>query len=250
MSPGSTCAVVGCHNSSRKLKDELETYCFAHQQLRKACVCPARYELHSMPRKEDRKRAWLAALKLKYPPKRVYVCSFHFIDKKPTELHPDPELYLGYDRAPPKKRRQLIRTTVSQTASSNIDKTAQSVPECTVDSPSVIPDLASVSTQPPGPHLHSVHTQWEDPSLKDHHQYCNTSGRKDVQDKTTQCDEVAFFLLQNDADALLYTGTALETFNTLVSALEGDDNNEFTMPVQDQVLITLMKIKTNRVCSP
>ncbi|XP_056112430.1 GATA zinc finger domain containing 2Ab isoform X3 [Rhinichthys klamathensis goyatoka] len=46
-----------------------------------------------MPTKEERKQAWLAALKLKNPPKRVYVCSFHFVDKKPTELHPDPELY-------------------------------------------------------------------------------------------------------------------------------------------------------------
>lgn len=107
-------------------------------------------------------------------------------------------------------------------------------------------DQASISTQPPEPHLHSVHTQWEDPSQQDH-QYCNRSRRKDVQDKMTQCDEVAYFILQNDADALLYTGIALETFNTLVSTLEGYDNNEFTMPVRDQVLMTLMKLKSNRV---
>ncbi|XP_039464053.1 uncharacterized protein LOC120437550 isoform X2 [Oreochromis aureus] len=118
MSSGSTCAVVGCHNNSRKLKNALETFCLEHQQLRKACPCPPPYALHSMPRKEDRKLAWLAALRLKHAPKRVYVCSFHFIDKKPTELHPDPELYLGYDRPPPKKRRKLTRTTLSVTASS------------------------------------------------------------------------------------------------------------------------------------
>uniref|UniRef100_A0A3P9CUQ4 THAP-type domain-containing protein n=1 Tax=Maylandia zebra TaxID=106582 RepID=A0A3P9CUQ4_9CICH len=226
MSSGSTCAVVGCHNNSRKLKNALETFCLEHQQLRKACPCPPPYALHSMPRNcgKDRKLAWLAALRLKHPPKRVYVCSFHFIDKKPTELHPDPELYLGYDRPPPKKRRRLTRTTLSVTASNQ----------------------ASISTQPPEPHLHSVHTQWEDPSQQDH-QYCNRSRRKDVQDKMTQCDEVAYFILQNDADALLYTGIALETFNTLVSTLEGYDNNEFTMPVRDQVLMTLMKLKSNRV---
>lgn len=62
-----------------------------------------------------------------------------------------------------------------------------------------------------------------------------------MQDKVTQCDEVAYFILQNDADALLYTGIALETFNSLVSTLEGYDNNEFTMPVREQVLMTLMK---------
>uniref|UniRef100_A0AAZ1X4S5 THAP-type domain-containing protein n=1 Tax=Oreochromis aureus TaxID=47969 RepID=A0AAZ1X4S5_OREAU len=224
MSSGSTCAVVGCHNNSRKLKNALETFCLEHQQLRRACPCSPPYALHSMLRKEDRKLAWLAALRLKHPPKRVYVCSFHFIDKKPTELHPDPELYLGYDRPPPKKRRKLTRTTLSVTASSQ----------------------ASISTQPPEPHLHSVHTQWEDPSQQDH-QYCDRSRRKDVQDKMTQCDEVAYFILQNDADALLYTGIALETFNTLVSTLEGYDNNEFTVPVRDQVLMTLMKLKSNRV---
>ncbi|XP_067271988.1 GATA zinc finger domain containing 2Ab isoform X2 [Pseudorasbora parva] len=61
-----------------------------------------------MPTKDERKRAWLAALKLKNPPKRVYVCSFHFVDKKPTELHPDPELYLGHNR-PEQGKRKLIQ---------------------------------------------------------------------------------------------------------------------------------------------
>ncbi|MED6240564.1 hypothetical protein ATANTOWER_023318 [Ataeniobius toweri] len=122
-------------------------------------------------------------------------------------------------------------------------------PARTVDSPSVIPDQASISTQPPEPHLHSVHTQWEDPSQQDH-KYSNTSRSKDLQDKMTQCDEVAYFILQNDADTLLCTGIALETFNTLVSTLEGYENNEFTMPVRDQVLMTLMKLKSNRVPKP
>lgn len=56
-----------------------------------------------------------------------------------------------------------------------------------------------------------------------------------------QCDEIGYFLLQNDADALLYTGISLETFNILVSALEGYVNNSFTMSLRDQVLITHIK---------
>uniref|UniRef100_A0A3Q4M4T0 Uncharacterized LOC102788550 n=1 Tax=Neolamprologus brichardi TaxID=32507 RepID=A0A3Q4M4T0_NEOBR len=151
---------------------------------------------------------------------------------------------LGYDRPPPKKRK-LTQTTVSQTASSNTNKDTESLPDCAV-APSVILDQASISKQPPEPHVHSVHTQWEDPSQQDH-QYCSRSPRKEVQDQMTQCDEVAYFILQNDADALLYTGIPLETFNTLVSTLEGCDDNEFTMPVRDQVLMTLMKLKSNRV---
>uniref|UniRef100_A0A671XED8 THAP-type domain-containing protein n=1 Tax=Sparus aurata TaxID=8175 RepID=A0A671XED8_SPAAU len=228
MSSGTTCAVVGCHNNSRKLKHFSETSCVEHEQLRRTCPCPAPYALHAIPRKEERRLAWLAALRLKYPPKRVFVCSFHFVDKRPTELHPDPELYLGYDQPPPPKRRKLVRATAKATSSSssvNIDRDVEDGPRkfnC------------------------NVHTQWEDPAQQDHN-YCQTPSGKDVQDKMTQCDEIGYFMLQNDADALLYTGITLETFNTLVSTLEGYASNSFTMSLQDQVLMTLMKLKTNHV---
>lgn len=65
----------------------------------------------------------------------------------------------------------------------------------------------------------------------------------------TQCDEVGYFMLQNNADAFLYTGIALETYNTLVLTLEGYASDSFTMPVRDQLLMTFMKLKTNRVIS-
>ncbi|XP_073718386.1 GATA zinc finger domain containing 2Ab isoform X2 [Misgurnus anguillicaudatus] len=107
MSSGSTCAVSGCYNNSKKLKTFQDTFCVDHQKTRSECPCAPPYALHSMPTKEERNRAWLAALKLKNPPKRVYVCSFHFVDKKPTELHPDPELYLGYNRPDHTKRKQM-----------------------------------------------------------------------------------------------------------------------------------------------
>ncbi|XP_005170502.1 GATA zinc finger domain containing 2Ab isoform X2 [Danio rerio] len=110
MSSGSTCAVPGCHNNSKKLKSFQENICIEHQKSRNECPCAAPYALHCMPTKAERKRAWLSALKLKNPPKRVYVCSFHFVDKKPTELHPDPELYLGQDRPQQSKRKQTEET--------------------------------------------------------------------------------------------------------------------------------------------
>ncbi|XP_049420300.1 uncharacterized protein LOC125881258 [Epinephelus fuscoguttatus] len=248
MGSGSTCAVVGCHNNSKKLKILSETVCFEHQKLRKTCPCPAPYALHTMPSKEERRLAWLAALKRKYPPKKVYVCSFHFVDKKPTDLHPDPELYLGYDRPPPKKRRKLVRGRATETARQQQQQQQQYGPDCTPDFSSTASDQTRSSSpaHPPEPKMHSVHTQWVDPARQDH-DYCQTASRKDMQDKMTQCDEIGYFLLQNDADALLYTGISLETFNILVSALEGYANNSFTMSVRDQVLMTLMKLKTNRV---
>ena len=132
MGSGTTCAVAGCHNNSRKLKVFSETFCLEHQGDRQTCPCPAPYALHGMPRKEERRLAWLAALRLKYPPKRVFVCSFHFVDKKPTELHPDPELYLGYDRPPTKRRRKLIRATVSQT---NISSSSVNINQDVEDGP-------------------------------------------------------------------------------------------------------------------
>lgn len=107
MSSGSTCAVSGCYTNSKKLKSFQESKCAEHQKIRNECPCPAPYALHCIPSKEERKQAWLAALKLKNPPKRVYVCSFHFVDKKPTELHPDPELYLGHNRSLQNRRKQL-----------------------------------------------------------------------------------------------------------------------------------------------
>ncbi|XP_051551295.1 transcriptional repressor p66-alpha-like isoform X2 [Myxocyprinus asiaticus] len=109
MSSGSTCAVAGCYNNSKKLKSFQDNFCIDHQKIRSECPCPAPYALHSMPRNDERKQAWLAALKLKTPPKRVYVCSFHFVDKRPTELHPDPELYLGHNhsRRDQNKRKQI-----------------------------------------------------------------------------------------------------------------------------------------------
>lgn len=107
MSSGSTCAVVGCFNNSKKIKHFLGTECFDHKIIRRECPCPVPYQLHSMP--ESRRLDWLAALKLKHPPKKVYVCSHHFVDKRPTDDHPNPELYLGYDRPVVKKRRTIVR---------------------------------------------------------------------------------------------------------------------------------------------
>ena len=43
------------------------------------------------------------------------VCSFHFVDKKPTEEHPHPTLWLGYERLLEKRHRVLKRTDSSVT---------------------------------------------------------------------------------------------------------------------------------------
>uniref|UniRef100_A0A671M0W6 GATA zinc finger domain containing 2Ab n=2 Tax=Sinocyclocheilus anshuiensis TaxID=1608454 RepID=A0A671M0W6_9TELE len=105
---------IGLLQKLKKLKSFQENICAEHQKIRNECPCPARYALHCVLSKEERKQAWLAALKLKNPPKRVYVCAFHFVDKKPTELHPDPELYLETDGLVEKMSEDAVRQTRSQ----------------------------------------------------------------------------------------------------------------------------------------
>ncbi|XP_029317899.1 uncharacterized protein LOC115028315 [Cottoperca gobio] len=239
MSSGSTCCVRGCHNSSQNRKEVAETFCVVHQKLRHQCPCAAPL---FMPRSVEREAAWLAALKLKRRPKKVYICSFHFVDKRPTVLHPDPELFLGHELPPPPppKRRIVVPGLRENETQPNVNQDVEDEPRklngCSVD----------FAAHPPDPQCRSVHTQWEDPARQDH-DYCQTVGVKDVHEQTTQCDEIGYFMLHNDSDALLYTGVSLETFNILASTLEGYVSNPFTMSVRDQVLMTLMKLRTNRM---
>lgn len=70
---------------------------------------------------------WPSCLKLKSPPKTLYVCSFHFVDKMPTALNPYPTLWLGYEYKPPKKRRLLERSVVVDTVTGNLNVTAVNI---------------------------------------------------------------------------------------------------------------------------
>ncbi len=104
---GRFCAVKGCHNSYRKLKNFLDQECYEHKPtIRAECQCPRPFKLHKMPSDDESKRQWLAALNLKFPPRNVNVCSFHFVDRQPTTENPHPEVWLGYDRPLRKQRRR------------------------------------------------------------------------------------------------------------------------------------------------
>ncbi|XDV25477.1 hypothetical protein PO909_029393 [Leuciscus waleckii] len=111
---GIVCAVRGCHNNWYKRKIYLEQECFDHRpRTRAECGCEAPYDLYPPPRNEESLRLWLKALNLKKPPKRPYVCSFHFVNKTPTEDHPIPEKWLGYDvpiKTPRRRGKRLADT--------------------------------------------------------------------------------------------------------------------------------------------
>ncbi|XP_031697738.1 uncharacterized protein LOC116379919 [Anarrhichthys ocellatus] len=118
----------------------------------------------------------------------------------------------------------------------------------------------SSSANPRDPQRHSVHAQSVEPTQRDH-DYCKTGSRQDVQYKSTQYkttqykttqykmtryDDVGYPFIDNDHKALHYIGIALDVFNILVSSLEGNTSNTFPMSLRNQVLLTLMMLKTNR----
>lgn len=88
-------------------------------------------------------------------------------------------------------------------------------------------------------------TQWMDPAVEDH-TYCKGSIICDM--TITPAPEISLSIaevtLKGDKDCLLYTGVSLLVFNTLVSCLQGFAPNS-TLPVQDQVLLTFMKLRQN-----
>ncbi|KAK7475078.1 hypothetical protein BaRGS_00033691 [Batillaria attramentaria] len=106
-------------------------------------------------------------------------------------------------------------------------------------------------------------TQWELPTC---HQYCKqlpfdfvkgTATQTPALPKKTDCSiqcridkdlGQAPYLIQEDGDAFLYAGIPHHTFGEIVKAMESVAKEEkvpFTMPVADQILMTLMKLRLN-----
>ncbi|XP_059181879.1 uncharacterized protein LOC131960636 [Centropristis striata] len=131
----------------------------------------------------------------------------------------------------------MVRDTMTEPADTsshvNRNEAVKDGPHCLVVSTATVSDADATSSvaRPPDP-------QREHPVAHDH-DYC----RMDV--RIAVCEEKRHFTLRTDSDALFYTGMALETFNILVSTLEGHGSCAFTLPVRTQVLMTLMKLKTN-----
>ncbi|KAK0135787.1 hypothetical protein N1851_028351 [Merluccius polli] len=219
-SSGTTCAVCGCTYNRTKLNNWLKSECFDHKPKKKGeCSCPKWYSFHRLPIDDDeKKRSWLKNLNLKYPPKCCYVCSFHFVDKAPTEENPNPTLYLGYEMPPERKRQRVV-----------------SVDNSEVEVATTANQAVMVFEQPRT--FKDAQTQWMDPAVEDH-----TYSKGSI-------ISIAEDTLKGDKDCLLYTGIPLLVFTTLVSCLQGFAPQSSTMPAQDQVLLTLMKLRHNFVAA-
>ncbi|KAF7641661.1 hypothetical protein LDENG_00275220 [Lucifuga dentata] len=110
-SSGTSCVVRGYTRNRAKLNQWLGQECFEHRPLsRRDCSCPKRYDFHRLPTEDEAKRMWLKNSNMKQPPKELYVCSFHSVEKTPTQEKPCPALWRGYERPPEKRRRILKRS--------------------------------------------------------------------------------------------------------------------------------------------
>ncbi|XP_056094218.1 uncharacterized protein LOC130072919 [Rhinichthys klamathensis goyatoka] len=226
------CSVRGCHNNWIKRREQLNQRCYDHNVKRSEC-CGALYDLHPPPKDEEHLRQWRKALNLKCPPKRAYVCSYHFVDRKPTDEHPYPEKWLGYD-VPVKKSRRVLNKLSDSDASMSVSDAVDNCEE----------DLSHM------PQTCDAETQWEDPSVSDHNY--TTISQLNLKPPTseigTQCVEPAplyITLLRNDHLCQLYTGLTLDAFHSVAEHLTSSYTNSFQLHTWDQLLMTLMKLRLN-----
>ncbi|XP_042350772.1 uncharacterized protein LOC121949214 [Plectropomus leopardus] len=228
-SSGTCCAVRGCHNNQARLNLWLEQECYEHApSTKRHCSCEQRYRFYRLPKDEEARTAWLQNLNLKKPPKTLYVCSFHFVDKKPTEEHPHPTQWLGEEKPPKKKKKKKRRALKSIDNSTTTADTHGGTDQ----------DEEENSKSKP---TRDAQTQWSDVRMEDH----NYSKGPTITCRMSTLHPVACGILQNDADSLLYTGITLIEFQTLVSLLQPFAPTSLSTPVVDQILMTLMKLRQN-----
>jgi hypothetical protein len=89
---GTSCAVIGCSNNPRKLNLWKESNCEMHGQLHKECARLIPYKFHIMPSEGPIRLEWINAINRKTLPRKVFVCSEHFLDGMPTDRNPFPKL--------------------------------------------------------------------------------------------------------------------------------------------------------------
>ncbi|KAK0132214.1 hypothetical protein N1851_032978 [Merluccius polli] len=177
-----TCAVRGCTYNQTKLNNWLKLECFDHKPVRDGTVSIA------SQMNDEAKRNLLKNLNLKKPPKKFYVCSFHFVGKKPMQDNPYPMLILG--KRPPEKRLRLSR---------RVDRHGTTTDE---------PGVMEVSEEP-GPiskTFHDAQTKWSDHTLPKAPIITCGMMTAPAPERSLYVADVA---LKNDAAYLLYTGIPL-----------------------------------------
>ncbi|XP_062609298.1 uncharacterized protein LOC134271054 [Saccostrea cucullata] len=264
---GESCAVFNCFNNRKKIYLWKQSICKNHGDiLHKDCPCIVPYSLHKMPKAEPEKLQWQRALHRNDLPKNVFVCSTHFIDGRPTARNPIPSLNLGYE-APIKVGRRLLKrkfVAEQKTDGTEVMKhqklAATAADEVETINIQTEPNMTSSCVQTSMTESRTAGTQWTDPTLCEHEyaRPCLAGSRNSgtqtrvikMEEKGVNCCTLHVRLSAADITtnslALLYTGLPLKTFRTLLRVMESLDNPlTFTMPVSDQVLLVLMKLRLN-----
>ena len=122
---GDHCSVRGCHNNQKRLYMWSIVECFDHRpMLQGECSCEPPYRLFR-PKTDVERREWLSTLRLKKPPKNLFVCSFHFFERQPTLQNPVPQLFLGYESNPKLGRKPPANRTRHQTVQLAVEEPEQ-----------------------------------------------------------------------------------------------------------------------------
>ncbi|XP_061594927.1 uncharacterized protein LOC133458741 [Cololabis saira] len=138
------------------------------------------------------------------------------------------------------KRRELPRRTAASPRRKKRRLESEGAPETC---------QPACEAEPATPQVCDAQTQWEDQS-RDDHTYCSTTPTVKV-DKATQCkaelSSVTSTTVIDDASCGLYTGLRMVQFFTVVKVLLPYNKPSITLPVVDQILMTLMKLKLNLI---
>ena len=280
---GESCSIHGCSNNRRKLYIWKQSHCETHGTCHKDCPCLQPFVLHRMPKNPEKQKIWIKAINRKNPPKNIYACSRHFVDGHPTELNPYPTLNLGYSHSNVSSCRKLPKRrllTSVEGEKSKKSKPISSVVGCSemmscnqaenpaltdhAESMDVSNKCTSINEQPGCLSKSDVGTQWEDHSLTDHTYNLMVEKPKlvDVNIQTTaprmlnigcMCQLTGGAMtvteINTDADALHYVGIHKDCFITLISVMESQPGvpSNFGIPIGDQILLCLMRIKHNYV---
>ncbi|XP_057290859.1 uncharacterized protein LOC130613547 [Hydractinia symbiolongicarpus] len=125
--PSVNCAVIGCFNSTKKLRKWKKERCEIHEVNHEECSCQRPFSLYCFPsvlRNYEQRQRWIKAMRRINPDKSDWVpkqsdrvCSVHFVDGTPSQKYPDPTLELGYDTPVTKKpRRELFRHSLEKSS--------------------------------------------------------------------------------------------------------------------------------------
>lgn len=273
-SRGKTCAVVGCANCDWDLKVWDDSPCEYHApRLRKACPCLRPFAMHRFPNGErdmDTRLRWIASLQRKkfVPGTSARVCSIHFVDGRPTKDNPYPTLHLETPSVRHKGRGTVTRhaTSTPQPGTSAGESAlggdaSMSELSALTGSDDILPvatyqrserRIAEVLTPPSncptcGCTCKTIATSEKAiqvmPSNVQDHTYVAAS--KHCPEKQQKACQTFFTVYETIPPSrfCFYTGLSKLVFDELARALFTEIEPPFTMPFEDQLLLTLMRLR-------